>query len=135
MDEIIAKIFSVSIFIYGASHLLQANRWAKTFSVFLKSEETPFIIGALTLPVGLIIVIGHNIWILDFPLFITLCGWGMVIKSCLYLIFPRSIFMITPKTEKNLRYSSRGVGIVMIVVGLILIYDTFWRASSDPIYF
>jgi hypothetical protein len=100
MDEFIAKIFSVAILIYGFSHFLQAKRWAKFLSILLQIEQDPFIIGSLTLPLGLFIVIGHNIWVLDFPVIITVCGWGMVVKSCAYLLISGCIKMITPDTEK-----------------------------------
>ena len=125
MDDIIAKIFSVALLIYGLSHLLQANGWARFLSILLKSEHAPFVIGSLTLPLGLIVVTGHNIWVLDFPVIITVGGWGMVIKSCAYLLIPRSIDMITPRTEINLRYASTGVGILMIIMGLALVIDTY----------
>ena len=126
MDEFIAEIFSVAILIYGLSHFLQAKRWGRFLSILLEGEQAPFIIGSLTLPLGLFIVIGHNIWVLDFPVIITVCGWGMVIKSIAYLLFPGCIKMITPDTEINLRYASIGVGILMIIMGLILVFDTYY---------
>lgn len=125
MDDFIAKIFSVAILIYGLSHFLQAKLWARFFSNLLQIDQAPFIIGSLTLPFGLIIVIGHNIWVLDFPLIITACGWGMVVKSCAYLLFPGCIKMVTPDTEKKLRYASIGVGILMTIMGLILVINIY----------
>ena len=41
-----------------------------------------------TLPAGMIILSFHNNWVLDFPVFITLAGWVMTLKSLLYLFFP-----------------------------------------------
>ena len=134
MDDVIAKIFSVALLIYGFSHFLHAKRWARFLSNLLRGDQAPFIIGSLTLPLGLIIITGHNIWVLDIPVIITVYGWGMVIKSCSYLLFPRSIEMITPKSETHLRYASIGVGILMIIMGLILVVDTFWGASSKIVY-
>jgi len=48
----------------------------------------PLIIGMYTLPTGLVILLGHNIWAWDWPVVVTIAGWGMTIKATLYLIFP-----------------------------------------------
>ena len=45
----------------------------------------------LTLVLGLAVVAGHNVWVADWPVVITLFGWILVVKSTLFLLFPQSM--------------------------------------------
>ena len=47
-----------------------------------------FVIPLFTLPFGLLLVTTHNIWKWELPLFLTIAGWGMTIKSAAYLLTP-----------------------------------------------
>jgi hypothetical protein len=85
------------------------------------------IIGMFTLPVGLMIIAGHNIWVFDLPVIITICGWGMTIKSLTYMLLTgRAERMIPDDGNAHRKYLWAGVGIIPF--GLRLIWDSFFRA-------
>jgi len=130
MEEAIAKIFSVGLLIVGLSHLLQAKRWANYLFDFVNSKSAPFIIGMLTLPVGLLIVVGHNKWAFEIPVIITFYGWGMVVKSSIYLLFPQIMVKVVPRTEDSLRRTSIFAGAMMTILGALLVFDTYFRCSG-----
>jgi len=58
-----------------------------------RSEDKSFTIstGYITFLIGLVTVILHNIWVLDFRLVITLLGWTTLIKGILKTGFPEHV--------------------------------------------
>jgi hypothetical protein len=78
-----------------------------------------------TLPVALVLIVGHNVWVWDWPVFLTIAGWGMTIKSALYLVAPRlADRMLEKKMAKSPR-SFQIVGAVMAIVGAILTWQSW----------
>src|SRR5690349_10978403 len=89
MDPItIERIFGPAFLVMGLSHLLQPQLWVRFFGLVPQSGPAAIIIPLYTLPFGLFLIATHNIWSCDWPLFLTIAGWGMTIKSTLYLLIP-----------------------------------------------
>jgi hypothetical protein len=123
---LIERFFSVSFLVVGISHLIQPRLWR---DFFLRIKGTGFagiIIAMYTLPQGLLIVLGHNIWVLDIPVAITICGWGMTIKSIIYAIIPDRAEAVIPE-DSNAHRKYAWAGALMIPVGLVLIWHSFFR--------
>jgi CDP-diglyceride synthetase len=53
-----------------------------------KGEVGSFLNGLLHFPLGVLIVSFHNVWH-GLPVVLTLMGWGLVLKSFIYFVFPR----------------------------------------------
>ena len=67
------------------SHIAQPKLWAEFFRVLRRTGVAPLIIGMYTLPLGLLIVVGHNQWAWDWPVLITIVGWAMTVKAVISL--------------------------------------------------
>lgn len=125
MSEIIAQTYSVGFLITGISHALHPGMWSKFFFEIRKSETAPFTIGVLTMPVGLLIVFGHNIWRADITALITLFGWLMTIKSVVYLVFQASFRKVTPDSLTTGTKGFRWICLAMTVIGMALVFQVF----------
>ncbi len=88
MTSDVAVLFSFMFFLIGVSHVVAPKPWTDFFRDLAKQSYCGLVIAMYSLPVGLVILSYHNNWELGFPLFITLAGWFMIIKSILYLMFP-----------------------------------------------
>ena len=126
IPNLIAKFFSVSLLVVGVSHLCQPILWRDFFLRIKESGVAGIIIAMYTLPQGLLIVLGHNIWVLDVSLIITICGWGMTIKGITYFIFPRRAERMIP-VGPNAHSKYAWGGGLMIPVSLLLIWHSFFR--------
>ena len=127
ISTLIARFFSVSLLVVGVSHLVQPSLWRDFFLRIKDTGVAGIIIAMYTLPQGLLIVLGHNIWVLDIPVIITICGWGMTIKSILYAIVPSRADAVIP-TGPNAHRKYAWGGALMIPVSLLLIWHSFFRA-------
>lgn len=124
---LIAKFFSVSLLFVGISHIAQPRLWRDFFIKLKETGVAGLIIAMYTLPQGLLIVLGHNIWAADIAVIITICGWGMTIKSIIYALLPGRADAVIPVGPNAHRKYAWG-GALMIPVSLLLIWHSFFRA-------
>ncbi len=55
----------------------------------------------LTLVVGLVVVLNHNVWVRGWPVVITIYGWGGILKGIWMLVFPNSAAKFTQAYSKT----------------------------------
>lgn len=115
----------------GLSHLLYPAKWAALFLPLKERDTGGFILAGMSLPVGLIVILGHNIWVWDIRVIITLAGWMATLKSVAYLLFPRAHRAVMRSSERlaggGLERGFRMIGAILIVLGILTGYDAFCR--------
>lgn len=125
MPEIIGKIFSVVFLVLGLSYLFQAKLWVKLAADVIDRPKNSLLVALLALPFGLLIVISHNVWISDWPIILTILGWLITVKSCLYLLIPQWSRIFAKRLEVNLPRFVLSGGILLTAVGFLLVYHYF----------
>src|ERR1044072_6129997 len=111
MELAITKIAIICFFITGISHIVQPRVWAKFFiDMRSKGEVGSFLNALLHFPLGVLIVSFHNVWH-GLPIMLTLIGWGLVLKSFIYFVFPqRGVKLLARVTmEKSWGFVVAGV--------------------------
>jgi uncharacterized protein YjeT (DUF2065 family) len=89
MELAVTKIAIICFLITGVSHIVQPRVWAQFFmDMHSKGEVGSFQNALLHFPLGVLIVSFHNLWH-GLPIVLTLIGWGLVLKSFVYFVFPR----------------------------------------------
>lgn len=76
------------LLILGVSHLICPKEWSALFADLLTRSYGGLWIGMLTLPVGLTLILTHNLWVANPRAIVTLLGWAWTIKGTLYLLVP-----------------------------------------------
>jgi uncharacterized protein YjeT (DUF2065 family) len=119
--------YAAVMLIFGVSHAVQPRLWADFFLAMKRTGSASLIIGMYTVPFALVIVLGHNRWNWDWPLFITISGWCMMIKSIVYLVLPNvsERIIINPRRFATRSGLFRVSGAFMVVVGGILAWHAF----------
>ncbi len=124
---LIQAIFGPAFLIMGLSHLLQPNSWVRFFEVVKQSGVAAIIIPMYTLPFGLVLIATHNIWTFDWPVFLTIAGWGMTIKSAAYLLVPTLADRMLDKKIATTPRSYQIVGAISAMFGAILIWESWTK--------
>jgi uncharacterized protein YjeT (DUF2065 family) len=107
------------LIVLGISHIAQPRLWVALFTDVLKWPYAALIIGAFTLPFGLLVAIGHNVWVLDVPVIVTIVGWGWTVKGTLYLIAPAVLhFAARPHVHRPNRFVMGGA--IALVLGAVI---------------
>ena len=87
-------------------------------------EAGGFLLGLFNLPMGLVLVLGHNVWVWGLPVIVTVVGWLMTFKSVVYLLFPRALAAVMPAGRMQTAF--RVGGAVAIALGVLVGYDCFF---------
>ena len=127
MALFIERYFAISMLAVGLSHVALAREWRDFFLLLKRTGVAGIIIAMFTFPLGLLIVLGHNIWVLDLPVIVTVCGWGMTLKSASYALVPGQAERMIPSDE-NAQRKYRAGGFVALAIGALLLYHSFFRA-------
>lgn len=87
------------------------------------TENKAFVIstGYITLLMGLVTVILHNVWVLDWRSVITLLGWATLLKGIAKVGFPEHIH----KQAQRFRHKQELSAIFLILLGSWLLWVSF----------
>jgi hypothetical protein len=88
------------------------------------TDDKAFVIstGYITLLMGLVTVVLHNIWVADWRIVITLLGWFTLIKGIMKIGFPEKIHEQAQRFRGNQAVST----IVLMLLGTWLILMSFY---------
>jgi uncharacterized protein YjeT (DUF2065 family) len=88
MELLVREMMAVIFLVIGLSHAAHPLLWRQVFVDLGRVPYAPFLIAIVTLPIGLVTVLCHNVWTLQPAVMITVFGWGMTTKSIVYSLFP-----------------------------------------------
>jgi len=88
------------------------------------TDDKAFVIstGYITLLMGLVTVILHNLWVADWRVVITILGWSTLIKGFSKIGFPEQIHKQAQRFKKKQWLSS----VIMILLGVFLLWMSFY---------
>lgn len=101
----LAKVLGLYLVIVIAACVVQWRELQKVLEDFERSRGLIVFSGAWALLLGLLLVVSHNIWELNFRGVITLLGWVTLLKGLVRLFFPRHIGKIARKALQTPFYA------------------------------
>jgi hypothetical protein len=87
----LAKLIGPVFLAIGIGMLLNAPAYSVMGEQFLQSTPLIYLSGLLTLPVGIAIVLAHNVWVASWRVLITLLGWLALIGGAARIIVPQFV--------------------------------------------
>lgn len=83
------------------------------------------IVATMTLIIGLLMVVSHNIWVMGWPVVITIFSWLVLLGGIIRLYFPDTVYKIwnkiVNKPEKVII-----CGVITLIIGLFLLYKAYF---------
>lgn len=122
MQGIIPLVVSWLLLILGLSYAVNTAMWLRVVRDAMAQPAHYFYLVILTLVLGLAVVAGHNVWVTDWPVAITLFGWILVVKSTLFLLFPQSIRLFSDWSDAFMTTWIRVAGLLLTLLGAVLVY-------------
>ncbi len=122
MQEVVATIIAWLALLMGLSYIVQATQWAELAKDALRYPHQYFPMVLTILLLGLTVVSLHNVWVADWPVVITVLGWGMLIKSMLFLLAPQLMAGFVSWAQNSLAIWIRIGGLILVTVGGLLVY-------------
>lgn len=119
-----AKAFGIYLTIVGIAIFLDPQRFRAWYNKMIIDDFNLLFAGTLALFIGVFIIAFHNIWVIDWPILITLIGYWAIFKGTGFLITPKFVKLFKPIINtNNLTYHLSGIG--WLLVGLFLLYHGY----------
>ncbi|HKG58989.1 MAG TPA: hypothetical protein VKB05_04350 [Pyrinomonadaceae bacterium] len=123
MEVAVTKLDIISFLIIGLSHIVQPRVWARFFmDLHSKGDLGSFLNALLHFPMGVVIVSFHNVWH-GLPMVLTLIGWGLVLKSFIYFVFPRLALKSLARVTMEKSWEFVVAGVFSIGISGLLIFS------------
>ena len=115
-----ARLWGSYFIIFGLLFII-TRQLGKTIEM---TDDKAFVIstGYITLLMGLVTVILHNIWVASWEVVITILGWSTVIKGIMKVGFPEKIHKEAQRFKKKQWLSA----IFLILLGVWLMWMSFY---------
>ena len=121
----IAKLLGPVPLVAAIPMLASAKGLQEIAREFLMDRALIYVTGILVMVGGLAIVNKHNIWIVDWPVMITLFGWAMVISGAARVALPPVVSTLDDALMDN-PTMTRVSGADWALIGVYLIYKGYF---------
>jgi hypothetical protein len=122
---LIAKLIGPVLLVAAVVMLADAKGLQEMAREFLRDRALIYVTGVLAMLGGLSIVNTHNIWIVDWPVIITLFGWAMMIGGAVRMALPSAVRSIGGAMMENPTLI-RVAGAVWVLIGAFLTYKGYF---------
>jgi uncharacterized protein YjeT (DUF2065 family) len=127
METAVEKLAAICILITGLSHIIQPRVWSEFFIMLREKGKVGSILaGLLHFPLGVIIVAFHNVWH-GFSIVVTIMGWGLLLKSLLYLIYPKHGMRMLARVSVERSWEFVIAGVMAVVVSGFIFFSLLSR--------
>ncbi len=123
LSVFLAEAWGLYLTIVGVGLLLNAKAYKKLLEAFSKEPALLYLAALMSLLVGILHVLTHNAWSLDWVGLVTLFGWLALAKGFVFVLFPAHASKVL-KMKANENFLTLG-GVVAIVVGVYLLQVGF----------
>jgi hypothetical protein len=117
----LARLIGPVMLVIGLAVFANQRGFRELAEEFLASRALMFLSGLIIMPVGLAIVLTHNIWTADWRVLVTLFGWLNAIGGAVRLAAPAYVTQTGRAMLKRSSFTSVAAAI-WIVLGLLFCF-------------
>jgi len=113
------QFWGIFLTVFGLSMIINKRGTAAALQEMFKNQGFLWLVGFVTLTLGVVLVAINNVWTSGIVLLVTVMGWLVLIKGAFILFFPNVAVMLYRKfiTESLLVL----YGIIAFILGLIFL--------------
>ena len=113
-----AQIMGLYLIIIAIILLARKNYYQHLLTNIKEGSSSVVVSSGFGLLIGLCVVLTHNIWLWETEVLVTLVGWGVVVKSVLWLSVPEYMVNMCKKIYGGIGYYL--VIFITAVLGVVL---------------
>ena len=117
----LARLIGPVMLVVGLAVFANQRGFREMSEEFLASRALMFLSGLLIMPVGLAIVLTHNVWTADWRVLITVFGWLTAIGGALRLFGPPFVVRVGRAVLKQPHFTPIAAAI-WVVLGLLFCF-------------
>ncbi len=123
----LGRALGIYLLIISISMLLNYKVFFNTFQQWIEQPPTITLTAFISIILGILMVLVHNVWVMDWRLIITILAWLTLIKGIVRLNFPHAV----PETmeyfhQRKPAYFTLAIfGIVLAIILLVFSFVSF----------
>jgi hypothetical protein len=121
----LARLIGPVCLAVGLALLLNGAVYRALAQEFLDSPALIFLSGLLTMPVGLAIVLHHNIWVADWRVLITILGWLAAIGGAVRILAPQRAAAVGRTIFANPATIHTSTGVYLVIGASLCFFGYF----------
>jgi len=123
MESGIEVITGTFLLVFGLSFLIHARFWSDAFRRMSSDTQQVFTLLVVLLICGLLSVMGHNLWVPDWRVIVTIVGWAVTLKSIALILAPQILRTYSNWSERTMMAWLRLGSVLWILGGAIILYS------------
>jgi hypothetical protein len=118
------------LLVFGLSFLINPGFWAETFKRMSSDPQQVFTLLMVLLICGVLMVMGHNVWVGDWRIIVTIVGWAVLLKSIVLILAP-GILRASARWSDRTRVTWLRVGgfLWALAGGVVIYFSHFHRGA------
>jgi hypothetical protein len=121
VSNFLAELWGITIIVVSFVFLI-SPKFLERLLVDTENKTTMFLWGITTLIIGLMMIVVHNVWTLDWRLVITILGWLTLLKGLDLLLLPKRMRRRWLNTEN---WQWKVIFVFLLLSGLLLTFLGF----------
>lgn len=121
----LATVIGWYLVVFGLLTLCRYEQLRGVVNDVLGHRGLLFIIAIITFILGLLMVVSHNIWIMGWPVIITVFAWLVLISGIMRLFFPDTVTRVGLSLSNNSTYMYISA-VVLLLIGLYLLSHVYY---------
>lgn len=120
----LAKIFSLYFLVVGVGMIANPMGTRVAVQSLLDCPGAMYLSAVLTLILGVLLIVSHNVWVWGWPLIVTLLCWWIFIKGAVRILYPA----VDQQLQKAINHTGTYYtsAIVMLALGAWFFYLGFF---------
>jgi len=126
ISKFLAKVIGLYLLIVALGMLIQTQHFLNSVNLLIHDAPAMFVAGFMTLILGLLLVVSHNIWERSWKVLVTVIAWVTLVKGASILFCPQYMDIATTGFMRSTEamYIS---GCIDLALGVLLSYLGFRR--------
>ena len=127
ISKFLSKVIGLYLIIVSIAMLVNMPQFLIYVIKLINDAQSMFVAGFVTLILGLLMVVSHNIWQWHWRVIITIFSWLILIKGASIVIYPEFIDHLSLLFVQNLKIAYIAAGFDL-ALGILLSYFGFKRS-------
>lgn len=128
VSKFLGKVIGIYLLIVSTSMILNLPQFVKYVNDLISNPSLTFVTGFFTLILGILMVVGHNVWEWNWRVLVTIVGWITLVKGASIIYYPQfinhlSLLFLQSTTGAYIAAS------LDLFLGLLLTYFGFRKKS------
>lgn len=116
----LAQVFGFYLVIVSLAMIVNTRAYQLMIEEYINNHAVQLLGNVVTLILGILLIITHNLWVADWRVLITLLAWLVFLKGTMNMMFPNWLATMGKVMQKSTYYFMSSI--ISCFLGIFLLY-------------